>query len=60
MHFHIQWVGRDKIDWARFDSQQEAEEFAKDIVLPDEKYLIQGFGQHCPTCQATRTRSKID
>jgi hypothetical protein len=57
IHFHVRWLGKnkkEKIDWARFDSEVDAEKFAQDLVLPDEKYVIERFDENCQTCQSAR------
>ena len=56
IHFHVRWLDKDKIDWARFDSEVDAEKFAQDLVLPDEEYVIERFDENCETCQSARKR----
>jgi hypothetical protein len=52
-HYHIQWSSG-RLDWQRFDSCVGADEFAKEFVLSDETYTIEGFGADCPRCQSAR------
>lgn len=57
IHFHIRWLRKDKkekIDWARFDSQHEAEKFAEDLVLPEEEFVIEQFEENCEICRSAR------
>jgi hypothetical protein len=51
-HFHIRWSDG-KLDWQAFTTESEAEERAKELVLPDETYTIEKADQQCPRCEET-------
>ena len=55
-HFHIRWIHRheSKIDWDVFDTPEEAETAAKQLVAPNETYAIEQFDGDCPRCNDTR------
>jgi hypothetical protein len=52
-HYHIQWSSG-RLDWQRFDICVHADECAKELVLSDETYTIEGFGKECPRCALAR------
>jgi len=49
-HFHIRWSKTASLDWEPFDTQEEAEASAKQLVLPGETYTIEKFDGACPRC----------
>jgi hypothetical protein len=56
-HYHIQWSRRDHLDWERFDTVQEAEQAARCLVLPGEKFTIKAACEDCPRCAMVRAKS---
>ena len=52
-HFHIRW-SNSKFDWQIFNTREEAEEAAKELVLPEETYSIEQFDGDCPQCYRTK------
>jgi len=60
-HYHIRWSGG-SLDWKPFATSQEAEECARQIVLPGESYTCEEYDDACPLCQEFRnkTRSTFD
>jgi hypothetical protein len=55
-HFHIRWLPTSALDWQRFDTQEEAETRANELVLPDETYTIELITGNCETCAALGPR----
>lgn len=50
-HYHIRWSSG-VLDWERHDTQADAEEAAKDLAPPDEKYTVEFFrDDSCQLCQ---------
>lgn len=49
-HYHIRWS---RLDWARFDSLEEAEAAAKQLVRQSETYAVEEYDEACPRCQET-------
>lgn len=54
-HFHIRWDSG-QLDWEPFNSPDEAEERAKQIVPSRETYSIEQFAQPCDHCKAWREK----
>jgi hypothetical protein len=58
-HFHIRWSKpaskTASLDWERFDTQEEAEASAKQLVLPGETYSIEELDRACPRCAAAES-----
>ena len=52
-HFHIRWTP-DKLDWERFDSQEEADICARKLAYPGGSFSIEEFGDSCAKCRAVR------
>lgn len=50
-HYHIQWPGKDSLDWERFDTCAAAAEWAQ---RPGESYAIKQQGANCPACALVR------
>jgi hypothetical protein len=50
VHFHIQWSGK-PTDWERFDTRDEAETRAAEIVLPNERYTVEEYEHDCMRCR---------
>jgi hypothetical protein len=58
LHYHIRW-STSKLDWEVFNTRDEAETAAKQLVLPNERHNIQQFDGNCPRSSETRKpRSK--
>lgn len=55
-HYHIQWSHRDHLDWERFDTGQAAEEAARRLVQPGEKFRIKAEGENCSRCAIIRAK----
>jgi hypothetical protein len=55
-HFHIRW-SNSKFDWQTFNTREEAEASAKELVLPDETYSIEQFDGDCPQCYRPKPRA---
>jgi hypothetical protein len=55
-HFHIHWTRahESKLDWDIFNTPEEAEAAAKQLVLPHETYVIEQFDGDCPRCNGAR------
>ena len=53
-HFHIHWVGSDKLDWERHDSRTDAEESAKRLAQKGEEYAVEQFNGDCQKCRSDR------
>lgn len=51
-HYHIRWSSS-KLDWQIFNTQEEAEAAAKELVLPNERYTIVQFDGDYPQCSET-------
>jgi hypothetical protein len=49
-HFHIHWSGKETLDWEPFNTREEAERRAAEIVQRDEEYTVEEHGQDCPQC----------
>jgi hypothetical protein len=49
VHFHICWSDS-KLDWQAFQTREEAITRAKELVLPDETYVIEELDGACPRC----------
>ena len=50
VHYHIRWPLGNKLDWERFDSQQNVEARANELVLKGETYTIEKSDQPCARC----------
>jgi hypothetical protein len=48
-HYHIRW-SQLTLDWERFDTREEAEERAIQLVLEGEYYTIDAFDGTCAHC----------
>jgi hypothetical protein len=48
-HFHIRWSGG-ALDHEAFGTRAAAEASANDLVLPNERYTIEEYGDGCPRC----------
>ena len=53
LHYHIRW-STSKLDWEVFNTRGEAENSAKQLVLPNERYSIEQFDNNCPRCSKAR------
>jgi hypothetical protein len=51
-HYHISWSGKKEVDWERFQTREEADAGAKQLVRPGERYTIEQFDEDCPWCHA--------
>lgn len=49
-HFHIRWDSG-RLDWEPFNSGDEAERRAKELVRPTESYRIERFDNTCQFCK---------
>ncbi len=54
-HFHIRWKGSEAMDWEPFETREEAEEKARQLMRPGESYTIEELGDGCTRCQAGNT-----
>jgi hypothetical protein len=61
-HYHIRWtrLSESKLDWAVFNTPEEAEAAGKQLVAPEETYAIEQFDGDCPRCNDTRGRDRPD
>ncbi len=50
-HFHIRW-SQLTLDWERFDTREEAEERAMQLIREGEFYTIETFDGTCVSCGA--------
>ena len=55
-HYHIRWVWLNALDWERHDTHAQAEESAKQLSRPAERYVIEQFNEACVRCR-TKARS---
>jgi hypothetical protein len=53
MHYHIRWT-TSKLDWEVFNTREEAETAAKQLMLPNERYSIEQFDGKCTRCSEAR------
>jgi hypothetical protein len=51
-HYHIRWADG-KLDWEAFPSEDEAKVSAKQLMRPDETYVIEQLDGDCPRCTTT-------
>ena len=51
-HYHIRWSGKVLLDWQRFDTPEEAQASARQLVRHGETYTIEEHDEACPRCQA--------
>jgi hypothetical protein len=51
-HYHIRWSRKSHtiLDWERFDTPDDANNAAEQLVLPHEGYTIEQFDGNCPRC----------
>lgn len=49
-HYHIRWLPSGKRDWQRFNSAEEAQKTAEDLVLPEESYVVEPGASDCEAC----------
>lgn len=50
IHYHIRWSDW-KLDWERFGSREEAEEVARELVLPGETFTLEPVDDRaCTNC----------
>lgn len=50
MHYHIRWSGS-KLDWERFSTRKEAEQAARQLVRPGEKFTLEHVDDNtCMQC----------
>lgn len=60
MHYHIRWsnLRNSKLDWQVFDTPEEAQTEAEQLVRPGESYSVEKFEGDCPRCADLLTRRK--
>jgi hypothetical protein len=51
IHFHIRWTDSEKLDWERFNSREDAEVSAEQLMRPGESYEIEEFDDSCAECK---------
>jgi hypothetical protein len=51
-HFHIRWSDGSKLDWERFNNQDDAEVGAQELVRSGESYAIEEFDDSCTQCKS--------
>jgi len=49
-HYHICWSTKEVLDWEAFDSREEAEASAQQLVRLGETYTIVERDEDCPRC----------
>jgi len=49
-HFHILWSSTPVLDWKVFQAKEEAESFAKTVLLKHETYAIVERNGDCERC----------
>lgn len=54
-HYHIRW-SQLTLDWERFDTRENAEERATQLVRDGETYTVEAFDGACARCGAFKTR----
>jgi hypothetical protein len=50
VHYHIRWSTKGVLDWEAFDSREEAEASAQELVRLGETYTIEERDDNCPRC----------
>jgi hypothetical protein len=55
-HFHIRWSTSEKLDWASFATEEQADRRAKDLVKDGETFIIERRGPSCERCNV-RTKA---
>jgi hypothetical protein len=55
-HYHIRWTrwSESKLDWEVFNTRNEAEVAAKEMVMADETYAVEQFDGDCLCCNEAR------
>lgn len=54
-HFHIRW-GSGRLDWEPFNSRDDAEFRAQELVRSRETYSIEQFDKSCQRCKEWRAK----
>lgn len=49
-HFHIRWVGVERLDWEPFGTREQAEARAKELARSCDKFAIEEYDQSCARC----------
>lgn len=47
-HFHIYWIGANRMDWECFKTYTEAEARALELARPNEEFRIEEISANCP------------
>ena len=47
-HFHIQWMGKENLDWECFETPEEARKRAVELSRPGEAFTIKEVSAKCP------------
>jgi len=50
MHFHIRWEGVKRLDWEPFETREQAESRAKELVQSGESFVLEEHGKNCTRC----------
>ena len=50
MHIHIRWEGVKRLDWEPFETREQAESRAKELVHPGESFVVEEHGKSCIRC----------
>lgn len=51
LHYHIRWLPKASLDWQAFDSQEDAEARARELVRPNESFTIETIQGYCDICR---------
>lgn len=57
IHYHIQWSGKDTLDWERFDTRSTAAESAQRLARYGETFTIHERREDCARCASVRAKS---
>ena len=50
LHYHIRWSRSGELDWEAHPVRAQAEEAARQLAQPNERYSVEQFGETCSTC----------
>ena len=56
LHYHIRWADG-KLDWEAFPTEEEARLAAKQLMRPEETYVIMSLDGNCSRCTGFQSQS---
>ena len=60
IHYHIRWLASGELDWERHDTRTRADQAAKQLSRPDERYAVEPFEGSCVKCARLVKISEYD